>query len=161
MKIVRPKLSQHPDEYINRKLFHSINVQTVCDSDCFFLEVVVAWPGSVHDSRIFKNSSLFHRLARGQINGILLGDNGYAISPFLLTPYLQPTNDVQVNYNARHKTTRNVIERTFGQLKKPFHCLGSILRLRLHRVCPVIIACFILHNLAKRYNDPNFDIDCK
>jgi hypothetical protein len=123
------------------------------------MDVVAAWPGSVHDSRIFRNSPLFNRLATGTLNGILLGDNGYAIFPFLLTPYLRPNNKLQNYYNLTHKKTRNVVERAFGQLKKRFHCLGSIVRVRLDRTCSVIIACFILHNLAKRLHDPDFEIE--
>lgn len=121
--------------------------------------VLAEWPGSVHDSRIFKSSSLFARLSSGNLQGILLGDNGYGLYPFLLTPYLRPNNDVQENFNVIHKRTRNAIERAFGQLKRRFHCLGSILRVRLDRVCSVIVASFILHNLAKRYRDPDFDLE--
>jgi hypothetical protein len=159
VRIPAPPNNLHPNEYINRKNYHSINVQAVCDYECVFLDVLAAWPGSVHDSRIFRNSSLFHRLATGALNGILLGDNGYAIFPFLLTPFLRPNNDIQGLFNTTHKKTRNVIERAFGQLKKRFHCLGSNLRVRLDRSCPVIMACFILHNFAKRLHDPDFEID--
>lgn len=39
--------------FINRKLFYSINVQAVCDSEAFITNIVARWPGSTHDSRIF------------------------------------------------------------------------------------------------------------
>ena len=35
-----------------------MNVQTVCSHDLKFTHIVARWPGSVHDSRIFRNSSL-------------------------------------------------------------------------------------------------------
>ncbi|CAH2012606.1 unnamed protein product [Acanthoscelides obtectus] len=48
----------HADEYVNRKNFASINVQATCNSNEVFTSVGVSWPGSVHDSRIWKNSDI-------------------------------------------------------------------------------------------------------
>ena len=43
-----------PDEYhenfINRKSFHSIVLQVVCVERMIFRDIVVGWPGSVHDA---------------------------------------------------------------------------------------------------------------
>ena len=49
------------------------------------------------------------------------------------------------------------MERSFGQVKRRFHCLGSILRCDLVRVPSIIVVCFILHNQAKRLGGPEFD----
>nr|CAH7720254.1 unnamed protein product [Callosobruchus chinensis] len=50
IKIKKPSL--HGDEYINRKGYHSNNVQATCNADEWFTSVDASWPGSVHDSRI-------------------------------------------------------------------------------------------------------------
>ena len=111
--------------------------------------LVVQWPGSVHDSRIFKN---FPPLSSGTLDGYLIADSGYALAPFCRTPYLDPVGDVQKNYNVVH--TRSLVERTIGQTKKRFYRMGSIIRLKQDGILSVVVACFILHNEAKRLYDP-------
>ncbi|XP_058617592.1 putative nuclease HARBI1 [Onychostoma macrolepis] len=45
-------------DFVNRKGVHSINVQMVCDSMHHITNVEAKWPGSVHDSRNFRESHL-------------------------------------------------------------------------------------------------------
>jgi len=42
--------------YVNRKSYHSIVMQAVVDGHYMFRDIVVGWPGSVHDARVFSNS---------------------------------------------------------------------------------------------------------
>ncbi|XP_059384602.1 putative nuclease HARBI1 [Carassius carassius] len=64
VRIKRPS-GPHEADFVNRKSLHSINVQMICDADCIITNVEAKWPGSVHDSRIFRASSLSHQLAQG------------------------------------------------------------------------------------------------
>ena len=116
--------------------------------------LVVKWPGSVHGSRIFENSTLYNDLPSGNLDGYLIADSGYALAPVCLTPYLNPIGDIQKNHKVVHKHTRSLVERTIGQAKKRFYCMGSIIRLKQDRISSVIVACFILHNEVKRLFDP-------
>ncbi len=51
IRIQAPYGDQEP-YYVNRKGYHSVNVQAICDSNGRFLNMVADWPGSTHDSRI-------------------------------------------------------------------------------------------------------------
>ncbi|XP_052286574.1 putative nuclease HARBI1 isoform X2 [Dreissena polymorpha] len=83
----------HDDEasYVNWKGFHSINVQAVCDHQGKFTSVNASWPGSCHDSHIFRTSCLCAKLEREHKNfadGVLLGDSGYQCIVYMMTPFL-------------------------------------------------------------------------
>ncbi|CAF4848406.1 unnamed protein product [Pieris macdunnoughi] len=85
--------------YINRKGFVSLNVQCVCDATLHILDVVARWRGSTHDSRIFRESQLRQRMESGEFQGRLLGDSGYALTPYLFTPILNPSLPQEEAYN--------------------------------------------------------------
>ncbi|XP_054155561.1 putative nuclease HARBI1 [Oppia nitens] len=139
--------------YVNRKGFHSINVQAVVDSTLRFTDLVANYPGRVHDSFIWRNCGLKQKLDQVPDIGWLLGDSGYPLEPHLMTPFTNPTTPSQVNYNLAHTKTRNVVERAFGVLKMRFRCLdwtAGKMMFRPKRAVNVIIACFVLHNIAQK-----------
>lgn len=56
---VKPPREPERQSYMNRKLFPSMQLQAICDTKGRFLDVLVGYPGSAHDSRIVKNSSIY------------------------------------------------------------------------------------------------------
>ncbi|CAN8020844.1 unnamed protein product, partial [Ixodes persulcatus] len=140
----------------NRKGVFSINVQAVTGPQLQFYDVVVSWPGSVHDSRIFDNSRVRVLYEERRVPGVLLGDMGYACFFFLMTPLADPgpPNTPRGRQKA-HIKTRNSVERAFGIWKRRFPCLDMKLQHKPSRAVQIITACAALHNLACLRKDPH------
>ena len=84
----------------------------------------------------------------------MLGDSGYGIRRYLLTPFLDPKTPAEERYNRALTVTRARIEHTFGVLKNRFRCLMIPLRhLKPSRSCDVITACMVLHNIGVMSRD--------
>ncbi|KAK7874328.1 hypothetical protein R5R35_007802 [Gryllus longicercus] len=119
--------------------------------------IVARWPGSCHDSRIFRNSVIKEVLVSGTFSGHLIGDSGYACSRYLLTPVVNERTPAERRYNAAHKSARNVIERVFGSWKKRFPCLHYTLRTKVSTTLKIIVASAILHNIAVERAEEEFN----
>ena len=119
--IKSPTVNEHLS--VNRHQRHSINVQAVCDANMIFTDVVAKFPGSTHDSYMFASSGLGRKMEQsGGADGYLLGDSGYALRPWMITPFDQAAanNPEKAAFNRIHSKTRGVIERSFGILKSRF-----------------------------------------
>ncbi|XP_071160779.1 putative nuclease HARBI1 [Mytilus edulis] len=150
VRIKSPAVDEHL--YVNRKNYHSLNVMGVCDSNLKFLNIVAKWPGSTHDSFALRNSRLCEMFEDGDIrDGWLLGDSGYPLRPWLLTPVINPTTRHDQRYNASHMRTRCAVERSFGVLKSRFRCIDTTAGTLLYspvRCCDIIVAVVVLHNMC-------------
>ena len=73
IRIKSPSEDEHL--YVNRKNYHSVNVQVLCDVSLKFLNVLAKWPGGNHDAFIWQNYNLRDMFENRIIaNGWLLGD---------------------------------------------------------------------------------------
>lgn len=145
-----------PDaEYFrNRKGYFSLNVQTISCPGLKIMDIVARWPGSCHDQTIFKKSRIYNKLVSGYWkNNLLVADSGYANTQYVVTPYMNPSNDIEELYNESIIRTRNPVERSYGVLKRRFPVLSCGSRLKLETTQAVIVACCVLHNLACDDND--------
>uniref|UniRef100_A0A667X6D1 Putative nuclease HARBI1 n=1 Tax=Myripristis murdjan TaxID=586833 RepID=A0A667X6D1_9TELE len=92
--------------FVNRKNFHSINVQIVCDATLKITNLVAKWPWQTHDSFILQTSALGIKFNKGQIpDGWLLGDSGYPLIPWLMTPILCRATAAEERYTDTQRKT--------------------------------------------------------
>ncbi|XP_048237834.1 putative nuclease HARBI1 [Haliotis rufescens] len=133
VRIIGPKVNE--GDYLNRKGYHSMNVQMICDAEYRFINCVAKWPGSVHESRIFRDSRISVAFENGTYKGFLLGDSAYPCKTYLMTPFLSPASRSQEKYNRCHVRTRVLIEQSFGILSGDF--LVYIVALEHHQRGPV------------------------
>ncbi|KAJ8001008.1 hypothetical protein DPEC_G00186350 [Dallia pectoralis] len=144
---------QHRLDYLNYKGFYSVNMQAICDSNGRFLDIFVGYPGSVHDTRIMKNSSFYRTRQYPPTGYILLGDGGYPCldTPVcLITPYKEPVNgQIQGRFNYYHARARSIIERAFGMMKTRWRStLFRALEVKPTFAPLVIASCAFLHNVC-------------
>lgn len=75
-----------------------------------------------------------------------------------MTPLINPQSRQEMAYNEAHAKSRSVIERTNGILKGRWRCLdtsGGTLLYRPEKVCKIILACSVLHNIAMEHGLPD------
>jgi hypothetical protein len=136
-----------------------------------FTYALVGWEGSGHDGSVFNDAKTKGLPVR--VGKYWLGDAGYALSRYVLTPYrgvryhlrewgdgAKPTTKEEL-FNLRHSSLRNVIERTFGVLKKRFPLLSHMHSYSFETQCQMVMCAIMLHNFIRvnsEYEDP-FDDD--
>ncbi|XP_055905933.1 putative nuclease HARBI1 [Eupeodes corollae] len=161
IKIIGPnKDLQHV--YYNRKGYYSINAMLVCDHLMYIRCVNAKHRGSSHDASVWSMSQLKVKLEgsyrNGRTNFRILGDGGYPLSPYLITPYRNvEESSLQANFNKKHAQGRNIIERTIGVLKSRFRCLlqARELHYTAKKATKIFNVCAALHNICVKYRLEN------
>ncbi|XP_067633561.1 putative nuclease HARBI1 [Eurosta solidaginis] len=144
------------EAYFNRKHFYSLQLQAVVDADKIFIDIFAGEPGSLHDSRVLRRSSLYQRALDDMtstfpFNSGLLGDSAYANTEWLISPFRDNgfLTSAQRQFNYLHSSTRNVVENAFGLLKMRFRRLLHFTEhTDLQSIVRIIICGCILHNIC-------------
>lgn len=118
------------------------------------LSINAAHAGGTHDSFIWRHSRVREQMERNYHYGEhfwLIGDSGYPLQPWLLTPILNSApGSPQERYTASLTSARSSIERCNGTLKLRFRCLlgERTLRYSPEFVGTITTACAVLHNIC-------------
>ncbi|CAN7984350.1 unnamed protein product, partial [Ixodes hexagonus] len=147
--------------YLCRKLYYALNVMVVCDADKRILGIDPRFPGSTHDSLVWRRSLVRQGCAAGRLvrhGEYLLGDSGYPLEPWLMNPVPgRPAITTPAGrYNHAHACMRAVVERCIGLLKSRFRCLHKHRTLYHHpRIAgTIVVACAVLHNICICSGEP-------
>ncbi|XP_060848196.1 putative nuclease HARBI1 isoform X2 [Rhopalosiphum padi] len=147
-------------DYTNRKMFQSIVLLAVCNARLEFTYIFSGWPGSSHDARVFKNSSLGHILINSPQEIIsknlhILGDSAFPLLENLMVPYKAThiLSEKEKLFNRRLSSTRVVIEQAFGLLLGRFRRLKVLEAKSIELMSLTVTSACILHNLALQNND--------
>ncbi|XP_050516925.1 putative nuclease HARBI1 [Diabrotica virgifera virgifera] len=154
-------------DFYNRKGFHSIILQGVCDERGVFIDTTIGQPGRMHDARVFRLSDVYASLTRQNPilpqNLHLIGDSAYPLMNNLMKPYQDNGHltPVQINYNTKLSSIRSVIERAFGLLKVKFRRLKYLDVKNGQTANRIVLAACILYNFILLQGNPldDYNVD--
>ena len=172
IRIKQPR--ENYTDYTNRNVFPLINVQALCDYRYCFLDAVVKWPGSAHDSRIFLRpivnntlkSEVVAKCEKIIVNGeisvpvCILRDPAYPLLSFVMRDYpKRGKDDREKTFGYKLSSERIVTENAFGRLKSGFCCLNRAMDVNAKELPNLIMLCFVLHTFC-RFRHEKFPIGC-
>ncbi len=153
---IKPPGNVHKADYVNYKLFPSIQMQVISDATGRFLDIFVGYKGSVHDARVLRNSPIYSQALHPPSGFFLLAHGGY---PCLEkpSPSSHPTSCLCKDgsrYNRHHSRARSVAERAFGMMKARWSAtLFKALEVSPAFAPDIIACCAFLHNLCLNTSD--------
>lgn len=146
------------DHFRNRHGYLSQNVLAGCNHDMRLVYVRVGWDDSAHD-RVLQETLLdpncnFPMSAKGKYYAI---DAAYTCMPGFMAPNRDARGSQQERaakslFNKCHTSLRNIIECTFGALKKGFSILkGPMQNYLMATQNNIVLACCTLHNFMREH----------
>ncbi|GFP82354.1 putative nuclease harbi1 [Phtheirospermum japonicum] len=141
------------DTWLDRKGNHSMVLQAVVDPNLKFRDIVTGWPGKMNDASVLQSSSFFKLCQKEErLTGpeYVIGDSGFPLLPWLLTPYQgKGLSETEVEFNKRLVATHVVAQRALARLKEDWRMIGGEMwRPDKHKLPRFILVCCILHNIG-------------
>ncbi|KAH7949110.1 hypothetical protein HPB49_005219 [Dermacentor silvarum] len=128
--IITPK-GERKAAFTCQKGYYAENCMFICDEDMRILTVYPMRPGSDHDSFVWRTTWLRRLFQAGRIANpgeYLIGDSGYPLEPWILTPVPghPPTQSAEGKYNTAHAVMRSVGERCIRLFKSRFSLSAAV-----------------------------------
>jgi hypothetical protein len=162
-------LDRCPEEdgvsYFSRKQRYGIAMQGVVNHLGIFTSVDIGWPASVHDWRIFTNSTFIKYMQNfiekemrdhPSHKWYVLGDSAYSQSLWMMQPYSQAeeiAGTFERSYNIAHAKGRVEVENAFGRFKVRWRRMQCLDTSDIATACEWIHACVVLHNFCEMNDD--------
>ena len=162
VEIVKPNKSG--SLFYNYKLFFSIVLMVLANSNYEILYADIGSEGRLSDGGIWKKSDFFNKLEKEELglpeDGMLqdtavahhiVADDAFALSKRLMKPYSKRgLTEGEEIFNYRLSRARRIVENVFGILGNRFRVLQSSISGACVDTNQVVLACCVLHNLLRR-----------
>ena len=141
-------------------------IQFIVDATKRFRNIWLGPAGSMNKSSLLKNSEIFKECAKGgwlngnklkvaldgsEVGEYIIGDAGYPLLPWLLTPYQEEgLSDSMAEFNRRHSAATTCALKALARLKDTWKCLQGETwwPANLETLSKIIYACCRLHNIV-------------
>uniref|UniRef100_A0ACD5WND3 Uncharacterized protein n=1 Tax=Avena sativa TaxID=4498 RepID=A0ACD5WND3_AVESA len=143
---------------------HSITVQVGVDPDTKITDIFIGWSGSIlQSSDLFKacengqvlNGSKLKLSDESEVGEYIIGDAGYPLLPWLLTPYQEKDlSGPKLEFNRRHSAARTIAQKVLARLKDTWKWMyqggswGLLSRELLHLSAKITHVSCMLHNIV-------------
>ena len=171
---ILPPANEDKKDYFSQKQSHTINTQAVTGANLKTYDLAMGLPGSIHDARALRKTSIYRKAENneilshplGQINDVnvrplILEYGANPLFPWLVKPYPQgPALTVVAKvFNRKVSSTRVVAEKAFGVFKASWRFLLKRIDTEIANVFDQIIACSVLHNIFQENGEEFINMD--
>lgn len=154
-------------EFYNYKGTFSVVLMALVNANYEFTYVNIGCQGRISDGGVFRNTSLFKKLAENELNlpedeplhdnekplpYVFLGDDAFPLSSYMMKPYagVHDKGSEKRVFNYRLSRARRVVENVFGILASVFRIFRKPMLLDPARVTEITMASVLLHNFLRR-----------